>query len=273
MLGGLTDNSSSALGDMTSGGMGGLSNPTSASGSPTDYLGGDMLSGGSGAMGGDMLSGMGSGAMGGDMLSGMGSGAMGGGGLDQASSSQAGESAGAASEGSGVESGKKPVVILSHGMGASGGSYAGLARQFEQAGYHVETPTDTMSPFDGSGAVDAYRKLEAQNNPNLDLENVILVGHSAGGSAAQLASAELGDNVAGVIAIDGAQPMGQTNTDVPHAFFRHSGDMLGAVVGSPNPSVPGGNRTQETLPGTHMTAIGGSDAENYIEAANQMLGR
>jgi pimeloyl-ACP methyl ester carboxylesterase len=235
---------------------------------------GDMLGGMGGGMG-DMLGGLGGGEMGGgmgDMLGGLG------GGSEQASEGGGtpGGSGGAseqASEGGGAESGKKPVVIISHGMGASGGSMSAMAQQFEAAGYHVETPTDTGSPFDGSGAVDAYNRLEAQGNPELDLNNVVLVGHSAGGSAAQQASQELGDNVAGVITIDGAQSMGGTNTNVPHANFSHSGDMFGPMVGNPNPSVPANLQSDQELPGSHMTAMTGSDADNYVNAANRMVGR
>jgi pimeloyl-ACP methyl ester carboxylesterase len=231
MLGGMTGDSLAAPSDSSSGGSAGLGGLASSLSAPTDYLGG---------------------------------------GEDQASSAT-GESAGAASEGGGAESGKKPVVIIAHGMGANGTSMNALARQFEAAGYHVETPTDTASPFDGSGVVDAYNKLEAENNPNLDLDNVVLVGHSAGGAAVQQASTQLGDNVAGVITIDGAASMGGTNSSVPHANFSHSGDMLGPMVGNPSPTAP--NQSDETLSGGHTTAMSGSDAQSYIDAADEMLGR
>jgi pimeloyl-ACP methyl ester carboxylesterase len=172
----------------------------------------------------------------------------------------------------GVESGKKPVVIISHGIGTTGMNMSALARQFEDAGYHVETPTDTLTPFDGSGAVDAYNRLEAQNNPELDLNNVVLVGHSAGGAAAQQASDELGDNVAGVITIDGAPSM-STNREVPHANFSHLLDPLGMVVGFENYGVPTQLRSNEMLFGGHTMAMTGMDGRNYVDAADEMLGR
>jgi pimeloyl-ACP methyl ester carboxylesterase len=183
-----------------------------------------------------------------------------------------GQSAGDASEDGGVESGKKPVVIISHGIASTGLNMMSLARQFEDAGYHVETPTDMLNPFDGSGAVDAYNRLEAQNNPELDLNNVVLVGHSAGGAAAQQASTELGDNVAGVITIDGAPAM-STNREVPHTNFSHLFDPLGMVVGFENFSVPSELRSNEVLFGGHMMAMTGLDGRNYVDAADEMLGR
>jgi pimeloyl-ACP methyl ester carboxylesterase len=227
-----TEDTSVASEDPIFGESEGLDGTSGMMGAPADYMGG---------MGG------------GDMF----------GGLDDAS--------GQSSEASSVESGKKPVVIIAHGIGANGMTTAALARQFEEAGYHVETPT-SMTPFDGSSTVDTYNRLEAQNNPELDLDNVVLVGHSAGGAGVQQASTELGDNVAGVITIDGAPSM-STNTEVPHANFSHSGDLLGPMVGNPNPAVSPELQSDETLPGDHMTAMTGTDADNYVEAADQMLGR
>jgi pimeloyl-ACP methyl ester carboxylesterase len=254
------------------------SSPSNPSDAPTTYLsetgkkkGGDSilrdLLGDIVSFFGDLFSGFGSGETGDGILSWIGSG-----GADSSSSDTA-QFAGDASGSGSVEPGKKPVVIISHGMGANGMSMSALARQFEEAGYHVETPTDLLSPFDGSGAVDAYNRLAAQNNPELDLDNVILVGHSAGGAAAQRASRQLGDKVAGVITIDSAPSLGGTNTDVPHANFRHSGDILRPLVGNPNPTVSADLLSDETSSGGHLMAMTGLDAEIYIEAADQMLGR
>ena len=166
-----------------------------------------------------------------------------------------------------LEQGERPAIIIAHGMGASGGVYGGLANAFSQEGYDPVLTPSNGSAFDPSHVIQAAG--EVGDRP------MILVGHSAGGRAVQAAAAQLDDRVIGVISIDGA-PANTTNPNVPHAFFRHESDGFGSVVGNANPQVPQENiigGDVQTLPGGHLVAPFGNDAEHYIEAAREMEAR
>ena len=163
--------------------------------------------------------------------------------------------------------GERPAIIIAHGMGASGGVYGGLANAFRQEGYDPVLTPSNSSAFDPSHVIQAAG--EVGDRP------MILVGHSAGGRAVQAAAAQLDDRVIGVISIDGA-PANTTNPNVPHAFFRHASDGFGPVVGNANPQVPQENiigGDVQTLPGGHLVAPFGNDAEHYIAAAREMEAR
>lgn len=232
----------------------GPSNATTLSrgGAPGGFGGSEMtpMGGGSGALGG------GSGALG----SGDSSGAMGG--NPQSPSPNTSQSS--STQGS-LGADEKPVVVIAHGMGANGSLYGGLSNAFKQAGYETLTPS-SGNAFDTSHVTSAINQTGDRK--------VILVGHSAGGSAVQRSAAQLSGSgkVLGVISIDGA-PANQTDPNIPHAFFRHSSDGFGGVVGNANPQVPTENMIGggvQTLPGGHITAVMGSDAQNYVNAAQEI---
>ncbi len=158
----------------------------------------------------------------------------------------------------------RPVIIIAHGMLANGRIYRPLAERFRDAGYEVLTPSSSRSAFTATHIIRAANSVQNQE--------VILVGHSAGGAASQRAAAQLGDKVIGVISIDGA-PVLTSNPNIPHAFFAHEEDGFGSLVGNLNPRVPEENILYGgvvTLPGGHLIAPFGTDAHHYIEAAEKI---
>jgi hypothetical protein len=161
---------------------------------------------------------------------------------------------------------ERPVIIIAHGMATNGGLYGGLANRFRSAGYEVLTPSNGDA-FNPSHVVNAANQTSNKK--------VILVGHSAGGVAVQIASTQLQEQTIGVIVIDAARA-NTTNPNIPHAYFNHSNDPLNGVVGPPHPSIPQQNlinNGMKTLPGGHTDAATGSDAEHYIAAANEIVAR
>lgn len=161
---------------------------------------------------------------------------------------------------------EKPVVIIAHGMMAFGSLYRFLRLRFEYAGYEVYTPSSAQ-PFRPDHIIEVAESLPDKK--------FILVGHSAGGAAVQRAAYHLGDQVIGVISIDGA-PVLLTNPRLPHAFFRHEDDGFGNIVGNQNLIVPSENLINGgvvTLRGGHLVAPTGIDATHYISAAKEIENR
>jgi pimeloyl-ACP methyl ester carboxylesterase len=110
-----------------------------------------------------------------------------------------------------ADSGQGPVVVLIHGFPDTPGSYAGIARALNGAGYRTIVPylrgyhPDTLvpgRPYDAMHlAEDAIGLLDA-----LEVQSAVLVGHDWGATLVWGAAALAPDRVDGIVPIAIAHP-------------------------------------------------------------------
>jgi dienelactone hydrolase len=123
-----------------------------------------------------------------------------------------------------IISGKQPLIIISHGYGQNKGGdylvYSYLSNYLAAKGYLVasiqhELPTDSLLPLTGipqvvrrpfweRGADNILFVLKylQKKYPNLDFNNVALIGHSNGGDMTALFPQKYPDHVAKIITLD-----------------------------------------------------------------------
>lgn len=125
--------------------------------------------------------------------------------------------------------GKAPIVIISHGNFSGKRAHAAQARRLASWGFHVvvlELPNREQWLENGRRIYDLVQFMNRWPKflgENVDANNIILIGHSFGGSAATLAVGQ-GAPVTGVILLDPAVvhpsvKKSMTTANVPAVLF------------------------------------------------------
>lgn len=136
---------------------------------------------------------------------------------------------------------KQPVAIISHGYGGSNTAYSFIADQLVSLGYYVVSiqhelksdapmPTtgnimDVRKPFWQRGADNIMYVISElkSTNKNLDLNKLLLVGHSNGGDMSMLFATEHPDLVDKLISLDNRR-MPVPRTKNPRILYLKASD-------------------------------------------------
>lgn len=177
------------------------------------------------------------------------------------------------------EAGSGPVLLLLHGISSGSGSWVaqleGLSDRYrvlawDAPGYGGSEPLATETPT----AMDYAAVLRALVDA-LDLQQVLLVGHSLGALQASAFASAHGDRLSGLVLADPAQGYGQADLATRQDIFRKRPAMLEALgpdglarERAPALLAPGASREKIALvaDGMRRLAVPGFGAASWLLA-------